>query len=734
MPFAAAEPYNYEGQLLEKGTRKPLAFTNIFILPHAIKATTDESGRFAIEEIPAGDFQWSIQQTGYKKFEKNETATENKSGIKIFLEKLAYNQYETVVLGKVQKRDSGTQTLSQEEFLYTPGARGDPVIALENLPGAGRTDDAQVLIQGAEPEETKYTLNGHEIPIVFHFIGLTSIVIPEGVESVDFLTAGYGPEYGGALGGVVGLKTRDPKTDRFHLTGFVDAFHSGVLIEGPIDKKSSFSIGGRYSYLGHVLKAVLGDREDTNLTSAPTYFDVVGTYKYKLSKKDELKLVAVSSWDDLRLLTKDGEDPFFNGNFHFNTNFFRAIPSWRHEFNNDSAFDVSVAAGYDSILFDQGDRFGDFDTIATTLRSEYSKRLFSPWKGFWGIDAVFKAHNFRTRVPQAILNGPDEESGPISSSSLIDTTFKKKEFNLAGYWRNELRFEQFEKWTFLPNVRLDYFGLTGETLAQPRLEARYQLLPEVRLRSAGGLYYQAPQVLEMDSSVGNADLTASRAIHYTLGADVDLRRGQTDGVQFSIAGFYKDLDDLVISSSALVPRNGFIEPENYNNDGSGYIYGSEMQIKNQWNKLNLSLAYTWLRSRQKEPDEGTFPSPSDQTHNINLISAYTLGKWTLSARYRYVTGNPFTPVNGSTYDSDYDVFVPFFGNKLSDRLKAFSQLDVRLDRKWIFKNWILTAYLDIQNVTNRNNVGTVDYSFDYSEVDGESGIPILPTIGLRGEF
>ena len=99
-----------------------------------------------------------------------------------------------------------------------------------------------------------------------------------------------------------------------------------------------------------------------------------------------------------------------------------------------------------------------------------------------------------------------------------------------------------------------------------------------------------------------------------------------------------------------------------------------------------------------------------------------------------MTGVPFTPVNGGTYDSDNDVFIPSAGSIYSQRFDAFKQLDIRIDRKYIYEKWILTAYLDIQNITNSLNSQNIEYSYDYSQSKKVRGLPILPTFGLKGEF
>ena len=157
----------------------------------------------SLTDLPVGEREWIINVTGYQRFKQKFIYEQDSTEVKIYLEKKSYTQFETTVVGKVDKRDPVQKTLTQKEFLRLPGAGGDPVRAIENLPGVGQSYDANVAIQGSPPEDTKYLIEGHEIPCMFHFFGLNTVAVPETVKSVDFLAAGYGVEYGRAASGVI---------------------------------------------------------------------------------------------------------------------------------------------------------------------------------------------------------------------------------------------------------------------------------------------------------------------------------------------------------------------------------------------------------------------------------------------------------------------------------------------------------------------------------------------------
>ena len=148
------------------------------------------------------------------------------------------------------------------------------------------------------------------------------------------------------------------------------------------------------------------------------------------------------------------------------------------------------------------------------------------------------------------------------------------------------------------------------------------------------------------------------------------------------------------------------------------------------------LAYTLSRAERKPYGEDDFQLfEFDQTHILNVMGAYQLPRnWEVSARFRLVSGNIYTPITGAVFSDDENEYEPIRGEINSARVGTFHQLDFRIDKKWIYENWMLNAYLDIQNVYNQQNPEGISYSFDYTSTTERSGLPIVPILGLKGEF
>lgn len=743
-------PAMLSGKVLEKGTRKPLANINVFILPAKLKATTNEKGEFSIEVDSDSAGSIIINATDYLKYERpldgitpidpsvdDPSIPKNlpQQDLTISLERQNYQNYGIVTKAKNKKRDASTKTLTQDSFLTAAGSNGDPVRAVQNLPGVQRPRafSAQVLIQGAGPTDTKYNINGHEVPIVFHAGGYSSVLFPEIVERVDTLAAGYGVEYGRAQGGIVGLTTRSPRDDRIHGTAFIDTINAGLLLDGPIHTNGRLLLAGRTSYVGAVLSAVLPESSDFDLTVAPSFSDLTAVYEWDINPQNQLSVTATGSLDTLEFLLKKpmGSDPAIRGGFESKTSFWRMIPEWTHSLSEQAKTHFSIGFGNDLLSFTNNDQFLRIETFALTTRGELEWTPFTDWTTYFGFDNKYTNYDVGINLPPPTSEGG--VSNPFSTGDARQAEATGTNANTALYWRNSWRVFN-SPITLGPSLRLDRFRQTNETIFQPRFQSTWDAAEFLKIRAAYGLYAQPPQEQETDATFGNPDLLAPQARHATVGFDTDLRGGSSNGIQWNVDLFHRDFTRLPVRTTELVTRNDTQVPLNFRSNGTGTAYGAQTELRLDYNDLQLRLIYTLSRSTRIFPprDEALFAY--DQTHLLGLIGSYQAGNWLFSARFRASTGNPNTPVSNGRYDTDRDVYIPIRGEFYSERLDPFMQLDLRIDKRWVFDNFILTAYIDVQNVTNAQNIESIRYSYDYREKSGVSGLPILPSFGLKGEF
>jgi hypothetical protein len=266
-------------------------------------------------------------------------------------------------------------------------------------------------------------------------------------------------------------------------------------------------------------------------------------------------------------------------------------------------------------------------------------------------------------------------------------------------------------------------------LPEPRLATRLKVSQRVSLQASVGVYHQAPDSADLSRVFGNPALSPEFGIHYVAGIEVKA----TPTLHIEAQGFYKDLRNLTVRGSASDPANDF----RLEGDGVGRVYGAELLARQElWKNFFGWVSYTIMRSERRDhPGDPWRVFQFDQTHILTILGSYKLPLgFQLGVRFRYVTGNPYTPVVRAYNDINSYAYVPVYGPQYSGRLPTFNQLDVRVDKTFAFNAWRLTLYLDIQNIYNSTSAEGVLYSFDFKKVQFLNGLPFLPVFGARAEF
>lgn len=733
---AQASAAKITGQVLERGTKIPLKEVAVFLMPEKIRVETDTQGRFSIEVEREAPFEFLINVSGYLRFNKVFDGNQ----VVLFVERERTSLFETTVVDVQQKRDSAKKSLTQEQFLTLPGSQGDPVKAVQNLPGVNRAGgfSSQVVIQGSAPKDTSYLLDGHSIPLVFHFGGLTSVVMPEAIEQVDYLSAGYNVEYGRALGGQIDLRTRDPNVSERSQKGFffVDSLKAGGLYEAKISESQSILLSGRYSYIGAVLRRAFANREDLNLTVAPEFTDLTLVHLYKPNNRDKLKTTFLSSSDTLEFLFKQpvNDDPALRGTFSNATQFWRVVPQWDRKWSDTRSTQLSLGYGQNDIKVQASDNFFNLKSTALTTRGEWKEEVNSLWTSYLGFDNEYNRATVNLRLP--VIDNAGGVSSPFSSGAIREVNVTGKNSLTALYWNNDYLIKADQRWLLQPGLRWDRFQITSENFLMPRMALQFKENSKLTWRTAYGQYSQAPEPQEVADNFGNPEIRSPVATHWLLGFERDLKSEGSDlGWSLNSSLFYRDFKRLVVSSSKLITRNGVQVREAFNNSGSGKAYGLELMAKYKTLKYDGFVSYTLSRSTRQDELQSEYNFEFDQTHNLNWVIQTPLSaKWTLGSRARFVTGNPYTPVTGAVFDADRDTYLPTRGPIYSERFQDFFQWDLRFDRKWIYDQSVWSFYADIQNVLNTQNPESIRYAYNYSKKSTINGLPIAPAIGVKGEF
>ncbi|HTS82610.1 MAG TPA: TonB family protein [Myxococcaceae bacterium] len=732
-------PVNLAGQVLERGNRKPLAGAEVALPAQGMSTVTDARGQFSFRDVPPGDLRVIVTASEFQRFETTEHVDPGKlTRVTYHVLRTFFSPYETVVHGNREKKEVSETTLSLEEIQRIPGTTGDALKVIQNLPGVARPplNGGLIVIRGTSPRDSGIFLDGERIPLLFHFGGLTAVYNSDLLESVDYLPGNFSSYYGGVVGGVVDVKSRNPKTDGFHGVLEVNAYNANVVLETPITDTLSIAGAYRRSYIDLLLPLFLSSDAPT-FTVAPRYDDAQLKLVWKPDAKNTVQLLGLHSQDALQLITKSSlaGDPTLGRDFENETGFNQA--RLRHTLV-DGRWRLDTIGGFDHTAVNLnigGQRGLTFGANTWALRSTAELRLADWLTPVGGVDWTYTSGTFRAALTQPPREGQPPYFGPVRQILYADSPFWVSQL---GLW-TEFRLRPAPTLLVIPGVRVDIVTIrlqqTPIVTADPRLAVRWTVLPPLTLKAGVGLYHSPPQLQagEVDATFGNPDLRSRYALQTSLGAEWNIR----PDLLFTFEAFYNRLWDIPVTTDAVVERGGQRVPENLVNQGRGRIWGLEIFLRQALTRRLFGwLAYTFSRSeRLDHPGDAWRLFDYDQTHVLTAILSYKLGAgWEIGGRFRYATGNPQTPVVGAVKDDLTDSYVPLFGAVNSVRLPAFAELDVRIDKVWAFDTWSLDLYLDVQNVTSTRSVEGTTYNYNYSQKAYFQGLPIVPILGVKGTW
>ena len=627
-------------------------------------------------------------------------------------------------------REVVKRTIDREELTRIPGTRGDALRAVELLPGVARPPFGigLLIVRGSAPQDSESFIDGIPVPLIYHFGGLTSVYNSYMLEKIDFYPGNFSVRYGRRTGGILEVTTRDPARDRIHGVAEISVIDTFVTIEAPLSDKISISGGLRRSIIDLVLPAVLPD--DIGVRQAPVYID----YQFKLSflptKRDRVRISAYGSSDRLDLILEEaaGDDPAIRGNTQLATSFYNNQIDWTRRVGDRVEQELTFNAGPNKINFALGDEFrleGRF--IQTYGRGEWRYQITDKVRLVSGLD-VYTAPIDLTYVgpqPQA-QEGAGSQQGSLAGQEQVFADVDTTIFRPGVYLESDMQLGKLTR--LILGLRMDYFSGITAFAVDPRLTTIFTVAEDMRVKLGVGIFSQPPELQESDVSIGNPGLDPIKAVHLGAGWEYDA----LPGARFGIEGFYKYLWDRAISTP-----NG--EAPFYVTGGVGRIYGAEfsMHIRPATGRQYFGyLSYTLSRSERKDgPLEPWRLFDFDQTHILTAAFVYNFPRnWEIGGTFRIVSGNPSTPVIGSIYDALNDVYIPIDGRVNTLRNPLFHQLNVRIQKKWVFDGWKLAVFLDVQNAYNRQNQEGIIFNYDFRQQGPLLGLPIIPSLGIRGEL
>jgi len=777
------EHINFGGRVLERGTRRPVPDVEVIVsfsdsladssipLPlslylqqigqfsgqhyhnGSIFTFTDSSGRFTFKSLPKGPFQLKIIGSGYEPCTISQLTVHKEAVNQIFrIKRSSYTENEIVVYGKEKNQEISRRSLSSEQINSVPGLNGDALKVVQVFPGVARPlfGSGSIGVRGAPSWDSRFFLDGIPVPQLYHFGGIKSVYNSEALRSIELFPGGFGVSYGNSVAGVIALNSRNAEKERVKGYADINLVDVSLFVEGPVNDRTGMLASVRRSYLGNLLGFAVEKMGsvDIPVMIAPYYYDYLVRADIDLTPSQKLFFTLFGSRDALELII-----PSVNVGS-------TEVDAMIDRVSNTDAFNMVMAA-HEITLRQRWE-----NSLRTALIQGLGNGLLL---GVLKWDYKYYEFLFRDELRYAVSDKINVKAGfdlwlkkyrQYAIFPTVERIFYRDTLNLVSGLVGphfQLEYSPFPALTVRSGLRYDYYpeikqktsilpefwnynffkNSTGLRLEPSlRLSASYQIHKKHLLTAALGTYNQTPQpaglVTHDTLGIPGFPLTKARQIMFgynwqindIISADLQFYHNQ----QWDLP-IFTGMEDL-LSLKSMGPM--------FEGDGKGKMYGLELFIRhNQEKNFSGWISYSLSKSKRYSNRERKYiPYDNDQTHNLQCVLNYRFPRqWQAGTRVRLISGNPYTPVVDRTYDLTNRYFVPIFGQENSLRNSPFFQLDLRVEKKFVFDKWLLTGYLDLQNALwflYKSPEITV-YNYDYTRKTSLS-VPIIPSVGVRADF
>ncbi|MBN1984745.1 MAG: TonB-dependent receptor [Prolixibacteraceae bacterium] len=777
---AFAQEASVRGKVVDAVNNEPLPFVNVLVSGTTTGTTTDLDGNFLLTGLQPGFVRIEASFVGYKKAISSEIeiSAANTSFIEIQLEQQKEQIEEVTVTAspfrKTEESPVSLRSIGVGEIEKSPGANRDISKVIQSFPGVQSTPAFRndIIIRGGGPSESRFYLDGVEVPFINHFATQGASGGPVGILNADFLrevnyySGAFPANRGNALSGVLEFFQIDGNTDKLKFQGTLGASEVAATLDGPLGEKTTFVFSARRSYLQFLFSIL-------ELPFLPNFTDTQFKIRTRFDQKNELTIIGLGAFD-VSKLNLDIEEPDEQQKYilsqlpvneqwnytvggiykHFRENSYQTLVLSRSHLNNSARkyFENDDSSEENKIL--------DYSSeeIENKIRVENTVRMNS-FKLNLGANLDFVTYTNTTLQKRFYGN------------EVVNVNYDTK-LNLAkyGFFAQVSKNVLAERLALSFGIRADannYSESMNNPLEQlsPRFSASYSLTDKWSLNFNTGRYYQLPPYTTLGYRQNDVFVNRNNNLKYIsvdhLIGGLEFRPKTT--VQFSVEGFWKGYSDYPFSVNdkiSLANKGadfGVVGDEEVVSESSGRAYGAEFQTRiNSTKGFNFNMSYTLVRSEFQDASGEYIASSWDSKHLLVLTTTKDLKKnWRVGGRWRFVGGLPYTP-----FDMETSSLVeawnltggPYhdYSRLNAERFSAFHQLDIRVDKSFYLNKITAKFYLDIQNLYNfqaeqqdivvraedaNGNFVLTDNGTRYQlETYKNTTGTVLPTIGIILEF
>jgi hypothetical protein len=735
-------------------------------LPLIGKTTqTDSAGNFRFSNVPVGSHQIRISHISFKEvLLENLVVNAGKEVVlSISMENIVHIENEVIVKTNSKKNKPlndmsavSARAFTVEETQKYAAAVNDPLRMATGFPGVLAAEDGNndIIIRGNAPTGLLWKMEGVDIPNPNHFSeaagtgGGISILSAQLLSNSDFVTGGFASEYGNALSGVFDLKLRKGNNEKKEYTLQAGFLGLNATAEGPVAPfyKGSYLVNYRYSTLALIQKM------GVTLTDGSTNFQDLSYHVYLPTNR-----FGNFSFFGFGGLSSDKEDaekdstkwmPGTNRSderFHSNT----ALSALTHNIllGEKSNLKSSISYSYNA----NGDKekyLKDNLEFSDTYKDNYRTKK-------WNIASTFN-HKFNNKAnlrTGAIVNfirfnyyQQSSENPGEALKENISTAVSTQTVQAFA----QGQYKASDNLTFNLGVHFLQLLYNSTSSIEPRASVKWDLSKKTSLAfgyglhsqvQAWGVYFAQTTDANNTRQQPNRNLDFTRAHHFVLSHNYLLNKN----LRIKTELYYQKLFNVPVSANNTATNSTLNIISEYLteplvNKGKGRNYGIELSLEKY-----LSNNFYWLWSNSFYQSKYTALDGVERNTRFNggHINTLLAGKDFVSERKSKTFGiNIKTIYAGGLRTTPIDaVQSKIKGYTVYNQQQAFSlqnpsyfRTDLRISMKWNRRQRTNTLSLDIQNLTNRQNVYNQWFDGVQNKVVYNYQNGLIPILNYKVEF
>jgi len=759
----------FRGRVIDQFSELSLPGATLVILntDPLIGTTTDENGQFSFDALPVGRFSVKVSMVGYEPLILEQLLLQSGKELvmEIKLEEKVYELDAVVVRPELNKDQAinemalvSARSFTVEETERYAGSLGDPSRMAANFAGVSSVADQRndIVIRGNSPLGLLWRLEGIDIPNPNHFGSLGSTGGPISMlnnnllTNSDFYTGAFPAEYGNALAGAFDLRLRNGNNQRHEFMGQVgfNGFELGA--EGPFAKgnQASYLINFRYSTL-ELLKE-LGMSFGTG-AAVPKYKDL--SFKINIPLQNgRLSVFGLGGDNAIAMLDSQDDDAQygFTGTDLYNQNRMGVTAiSWLHYFSEKTwitnRLGISGIEGKTRIYdlaesLDTAEIIETLSEVKTTFSSTFSYRMNS--KNYFNAGIIYDWYQVYYK-------------GEAFSDQLGQYRYYLNTDGQLGFGRSfaEWRHRFSDQFSVTTGLHASWLFLNNSQSLEPRLGLKWDFKPGQSLSFGAGLHSQTQMkavyfnqrlvdTAQMIYEQTNRNLDLTRSLHLVTGYERLLGAGH----RLKAEVYYQKLYDVPVAwrrpEFSLISQGGaysFRSYDNMENSGTAENKGVELTLEKFLHKGFYYLFTASVFDAGYRGYDGIWRNSAFNNNFVfNALTGYEwkTGKQSLLAvdlKIVYAGGNRYLPIDeaasiredGTVYD-----WENAYTERFPDYFRLNARLSYRMNMRKINQEWSL----DLQNMTNQQNVFTQNWNNSTKEISTSYQMGFMPMVTYRIYF